>query len=321
MQDLQVTLAGATLATPLLNAAGTCKHLEGHHAKDPGVRELATTDLGGIVVGSATPEERSGNIGDVWYDGVDGNDVFTLNSIGLKNPGKEKYRALLPDMLAAASGAGKRFILSVAGFKPEDYAEVVNMVVNNAPVEDIELNLGCPNVWGDGGQKPIASFDVAVTRAIIEKCMVNERTGIAFRVKVSPFSDPRQLRLLAEVVADSRVKGVTAVNTFPNGFALHNDGTPRISAGGGFAGLAGPALKGIGLGQVRQWRQALNELGARDVELIGAGGITTGYDLLDYIRAGAVAGAIASVLVKEGPSCIGRILSEYVQLKSEGEGH
>jgi dihydroorotate dehydrogenase (fumarate) len=79
--------------------------------------------------------------------------------------------------------------------------------------------------------------------------------------------------------------------------------------------MAGPALKPIGMGQVKQFRAQLPER----IQIVGVGGIRSGQDVLDYLRAGADAVAIATSLVEEGPAVFSRILSEYVDLVESGE--
>lgn len=80
---------------------------------------------------------------------------------------------------------------------------------------------------------------------------------------------------------------VVTCNTFPLAYA----GEKSITAQGGFAGLSGLAMKPIALGQVRQFRQHLDER----IAVIGVGGITTGDDIVDFLEAGAVGVEITSL--------------------------
>ena len=102
-------------------------------------------------------------------------------------------------------------------------------------------------------------------------------------VKLSPYSDPGLLKEVAEVIneAPPPVAAVVTCNTFPNAYA----GKGAISPMGGLAGLSGPALKPIALGQVVQFRKHLKE----EIDVIGVGGITTGNDAVDFFEAGAKA--------------------------------
>lgn len=76
----------------------------------------------------------------------------------------------------------------------------------------------------------------------------------------------------------------------------------------GFGGMAGSALKPIGLGQVRQWRNLLPER----IAVIGVGGVTRGRDILDYLRAGATTVQIATAFLDRGLPVFCDLVSEFV---------
>lgn len=297
---LATTLAGIELEHPLLNAAGTCKTLED-------VEKFARSAVSGIVLGSITVEGRLGNEGNVFWPGS----VYSLNSLGMPNRGLEWYKEQLPAMVAAAHEAGKPLIVSVAGFNVKEYAKLA-YEVSLLGVDHVELNLGCPNVWDDGRQKRIASFDAAFIGELLAE--VNRWIG-AVGVKLSPYSDPALLEEVAKVLASHDVSYVAASNTFPNAIVLNEDGKSVIDVG--LAGMSGVAMKPVGLGQVKQLRQLLPD----SVQLVGVGGITKGRDVWDYLQVGASAVQAATVYwnSNENPGVFGDILSDYVdQFPEEG---
>ncbi|MBI1960761.1 MAG: tRNA-dihydrouridine synthase [Candidatus Liptonbacteria bacterium] len=298
---LSVNLAGLQLEHPLMNAAGICKTLYD-------VRKLCRSATAAIMVGSMTMEGREVNIGNVYWTGP----AFSLNSLGLPNGGAEYYREHLPAMIDIAHmEEHKPLFVSIAGFSPEEYAELAEIALN-AGADGTELNLGCPNVWRDGIQKRIACFDPLLVAEILKR--VEERVGKDARifVKISPFSDPFALAEIAHVIGEAEiVKAVTAVNTFPNAFAFDESGKPRITPAGGLAGLAGPAMKPIGLGQVRQLRALLPER----IQIIGVGGISDWADAQEYCRAGADAVQIGTAFLNEGPRIFGRLLTDAVDFE------
>jgi dihydroorotate dehydrogenase (fumarate) len=274
-------IADLSLEHPLMNAAGTCKSLHD-------VMELARSAVAVIVVGSITVTEQSGNSGEVYWP----NGPYSLNSLGLPNPGVDYYAKTLPEMVATAHDRHKPLMVSVAGFKAKDYLDLAGTVAE-CRGDLVELNLGCPNVWDGGTQKGIACFDLDYCMEICEQVAkllrsINRRRGysVKFGAKLSPFSDPDALRQLArafDVMAKDypEFRFVTASNTFPNAIALDAGGRPRI--GTVYAGMSGPALKPIAMGQVKQLRSTLPSR----IEVVGVGGISTGSDVLDYLRAGA----------------------------------
>lgn len=300
--ELQVNLAGIRLEHSLMNAAGTCKLLEGAES----VRELARSATAAVMVGSITVEPREGNSGEVYWAG----EVFSLNSLGLPNPGELYYRQHLPAMVAMAHRSGKPLFVNVAGFTPLEYATLAELAFQGG-ADLVELNLGCPDVWEGGQQKRIVCFDPQLVGEILY--CVEEKVGSEAKVavKISPFSDPLALSEVAQVIGQSSVvKVVTTVNTFPNAFSYDERGKPRITPGGGLAGLAGPAIKPIGLGQVKQLRGILPER----IDIVGVGGITTGQDILDYRRAGAVAVQIATALLERRAKVFSTLLTELINL-------
>lgn len=297
---LQTEVAGIQLEHPLMNAAGTCKTLAD-------VKKLAHSSSAAIMVGSITLEPRIGNAGDVYWAGP----TFSLNSLGLPNRGAPYYREEIPGMVAVAHEKGKPLFLSVAGFSPEEYANLAELAFQGG-TDLVELNLGCPNVWQSNAQKRIACFDPALVNEVL-RC-VEEKVGADAKVsvKISPFSDPFALAEVAQVIGASKLaKAVTTVNTFPNAFS-YNGTKPRITPGGGLAGFAGPAMKPIGLGQVRQLREFLPER----IQIIGVGGITHGKDIQEYRQSGAVATQVATAYLERHEQVFSSLLSELLETVS-----
>ncbi len=296
--ELQTSVAGILLEHPLMNGAGTCKLLDGPE----GVKELARSNTAAVMVGTITLEQREGNSGEVYW----ANEMFSLNSLGWPNPGRTYYQKYLPTMVALSRDAGKPLFVNVGGFSPDEYAVLAELVFERG-ADLVELDLSCASIWEKGQQRRIPCFDPQLVKEIL-RC-VEEKVGSDAKVaiKLSPFSDPFALSEVAKAIGEWKVvKAVTSTNTFPNAFSYDEKGKPRLTPGGGFVALGGPAIKPIGLGQVKQLRNLLPSC----IDIIGVGGITTGLDILDYQRAGAVAVQIATAL-------LGRRLKVFDQLLSE----
>ncbi|MCM3883795.1 dihydroorotate dehydrogenase [Frankia sp. R82] len=303
-------LAGVELEHPVLNAAGTCKSLRD-------VEAFARSAVAAIVVGSITLAPRAGNAGTVYWPGAG----FALNALGLPNRGLDVYAGQLGQMVEIAHDAGKPLIVSIAGFDVAEYRRLAEVVATTG-VDLIEVNLACPNVWDGGSQKRIACFDPGQTAAVcaqvgaaLDALAADTGRGVPYGVKISPFSDPVALAALARVLGEAAVgpgpsgpSFVTAVNTFPNALAVDAAHRPVLTVE--LAGLSGPALKPIGLGQVRQLRRLLPD----PVAIVGAGGVVTGRDVAEYLQAGAVAVQAATAFWNRGedPSVFGEILSGWI---------
>jgi dihydroorotate dehydrogenase (fumarate) len=261
---------------PLMNAAGTVKLVEQ-------ATRLAQSPIAALIMGSYTPRPRDGNEGRTYHTG----DGFTLNALGMPNPGVA-YLADTAAVVKAALGARPLFV-SVAGFGLDDYLALVADVPQC--VDQVEVNLGCPNVAGER----IGSFDLDLIDAIL--AAVPRRVGL----KLSPYSDPGLLAEVAAIVS-GRVAFLTLSNTFANGWAPGALSTV-------YGGVAGAAMKPIVLGQVHQFGRLLP-----DVPLIATGGFQRGSDWADYSDAGACAVQVASRFLAgdEDPDVFVTLLADLV---------
>jgi dihydroorotate dehydrogenase len=272
----------------LSNAAGTVKLVEQ-------AEKLGRAPVNEVVIGSYTLEPRTGNEGHVYWSGEDSKACYALNRLGLPNPGIQ-YVVENKNKLAAAHD---RIVVSIAGFRVEEYAELA------AEIEDwayaIEINLGCPNVAGHD----IGSFDPSFSAAVV-KTVCGASSGVQVRVKLSPYSNPRELQemlaVLDGIVWPTGPCAYVLSNTFPNCWAIDKDGKEFIG------GLSGAAVKPIVLGQIKQ----ASEL--TDRTLIAAGGVTHGWDLSDYEAAGASMVQVGSHYLDhdEDPGVFGDLLQEAV---------
>ncbi|MEK7570312.1 MAG: dihydroorotate dehydrogenase [Patescibacteria group bacterium] len=299
--DTSAQIAGIRLQNAILNAAGTCKTLVGKE----GLEYFCQSEAGAIMVGSATYEPRSGNSGNTYYTG----DGYSLNAIGLTNPGMDAYVKMLPDMLSICQDANKPLFFSVAGFSPEEYASMVYRALQ-CGVLLVELNLGCPNVYQAKKQKRIASFDLLIIQAILAKVRDKVGDDAPIAVKLSPYSDPRLLETVTELIVQYKmVKALTLCNTFPNGFAFNENNEQSISHLAGLAGMGGKSLKPISLGQIIQVKELAE---AHGLQIMGVGGVSSGQDMEDYLRAGAACVQVATACIERGPKVFVDIMSEYV---------
>jgi dihydroorotate dehydrogenase (fumarate) len=260
------------------------------------VKALAATGVSAIVVGSITPLPRDGNAEPRWYVG----DGFALNAFGMPNGGTEFYEQTLGDMITIAHDSGKKLILNVAGFSTQDYVDLATLGSAHR-VDAIELNFGCPNVRDDGVQEPIVSFDQTKMNTNIDEVLkVVDQTPVI--VKVSPYTNPGELKSVAALLATKNIMAVTTMNTFPNAYYEESD-APVIGPNGGFGGFSGDALLPIALGQVKQFRAALPE----HIEVWGAGGVSSPEAAKLMYSAGASAVQSATLIVSQGHSAIDRL--------------
>ena len=200
-------------------------------------------------------------------------DVGMLNSIGLANPGRDRFLAqTLPRL---------RFLdvpiwVSVGGFGAEDYAETCAALDDRSEVAAIELNVSCPNV--DESEDGVEEI-VRAARAATSKPLYT---------KLSPAVP--DIAAVAAAAASAGTDGLSLVNTI-RGLALDERLRPRLTSGTG--GLSGPALKPIALACVHACRRAIA------LPIVGMGGIRTGRDALEFIAAGATDVAVGTALFSD----------------------
>lgn len=284
------------------NAAGTIKRLDE-------VAKACKSAMTDVTIGSITLEERAGNTGDVYY--FHPTERWSLNSLGLPNMGLKNYLLVLPEMRRHIHASGKRMRVSIAGFSPKEYAQLAHECVASG-ADEIELNLGCPNVWGKDGQKPIASYHPELTAAILEE-VYRALYPNTVAAKISPVEDASILASLANELARSpAVECAVVANTVPNQNRLREEGNKRalnFNDGQHMGGLAGSAVLDTSSTIAGTVRDILHRN-----SIIGVGGIFTGQDAMKYLRKGAVGFQCATGYIEYGSKIFSDILEELADM-------
>ncbi len=259
--DLAVDAArGLRLANPVLTASGTFGQ---------GVEYAELFDvrrLGAFVNKGTTVSARPGNPQYRIAETPSG----ILNSIGLENPGAaavaRTYGPLWREL-------GVPVIVNVAGYSVDDYVRVVREMAGTPGVVAYELNVSCPNVEGGMlfGCDPGLAADV--TRA------VKAATDLPVIVKLTPSAT--DVVAVARAVEQAGADAVTAINTVLGMRIDVRRRKPILGTRSG--GLSGPAIRPIAVHITYQVAQAIA------IPVIGAGGITSTEDALEFLMAGAAA--------------------------------
>jgi dihydroorotate dehydrogenase (NAD+) catalytic subunit len=253
----------------LLNASGCLDAL---------VAPEVAAQLDAYVTKTVTPLPREGNDPPRIAETESG----MLNSIGLQNPGRAAFVAdVLPRL------AHLRLWASVGGFSAAEYAETCAVLDERPEVEQLELNLSCPNV--DEAADSAAAI-VAACRAATAKPLW---------AKLSPALP--DLPGVARAVQAAGADGLSLVNTLRGLVLDERTLRPRLARAVG--GYSGPALKPVALAAV------FAAYGATGMPIVGMGGVWSGRDALDLIAAGATHVALGTVLFSD-PGAPGRIRAE-----------
>ncbi len=244
--------------------------------------------LDAFVTKTVTPLPREGNA----PVRIAETDAGMLNSIGLANPGIDRFlAATLPRLAELAI----RLWVSVGGFATDDYADLCRRLDERDEVQVIELNLSCPNV--EGPEETVVDI-VTAARA---------STGKPLFAKLS--AAVPDVAAAATAAAEAGADGLSLVNTI-RGLALDERTlAPTLATATG--GYSGPALRPIALAAVFAAYRATG------LPIVGMGGVETGRHALELIAAGASACALGTVLFAD-PRAPGRVRTE---LAAESRTH
>jgi dihydroorotate dehydrogenase (NAD+) catalytic subunit len=205
-----------------------------------------------------------------------------LNSIGLANPGRERF---LAETLPRLRALGLSLWVSVGGFSAREYAETCERLEDVT----IELNLSCPNV----DEAPESAAE------IVAAC--REATRLPLYAKLSPAA--WDIAEVARAVEAAGADGLSLVNTM-RGLALDPRSLQPV-LGTATGGYSGPALRPIALAAVFACRRATA------LPIVGMGGVTRGRDALELVAAGASEVALGTILFAD-PDAPTRIREEIV---------
>jgi dihydroorotate dehydrogenase (NAD+) catalytic subunit len=275
---LEVELCGIQLKTPLIPASGTlAKEALGE------VEEV----YGAILPKTTTPASRAGNP----PPRVAETPAGMVNSIGLQNPGIEGF---LRDL--GAFDLGVPLFVSAAGDTVEEFGALCERLGADERIAAIELNLSCPNVECGGltfCATPTAVEDVvAACRRTTSKPLFAKLT----------FEGVVENALAAEAAG---ADALTVMNTIP---ALTVDAHRRSVLVRG--GLSGPAIKPVALRAVYDVSRAVR------VPVLGSGGVASGWDVAEFMLAGATAVQVGTASFVRDPR---EILDEFASyLKQAG---
>jgi dihydroorotate dehydrogenase (NAD+) catalytic subunit len=260
--DLGTELCGIALDGPILNGSGTYDALAARRA----FGEALDRDFpfSAFVSKTITGPPRAGNPPHRLWETPSG----MINSIGLPNPGLEKF--VCGDLLELV-GLPVPLIVSVMADSAEQFAVLVDAVSSVAGVAGIELNVSCPNVHSGliVGEQP------AETEALMKT--LRPLTSLPLIVKLTPnVANPEQVALAAEA---GGADALSLINTLKS--TAIDPERNRIWLGAGGGGLSGPAIRPIALAQVRVVSAAV------EIPVVGMGGVADGETALEFILAGA----------------------------------
>ena len=263
--NLSVNIAGVELKNPVVTASGTFGF--GHEYNE----FYDLSELGGIAVKGLTLKPRLGNP----PPRIAETPMGILNSVGLQNPGIEKF---IEDEIPFLRKFDTKIIANISGSTVEDYIAIAE-IAGNSDVDLLELNISCPNVKAGGmafGTCPKSVEDlVKKVRAVVNRPLI---------VKLSP--NVTDITEIARAAESSGADALSLINTL---LGMRIDiKTRRPILKNNMGGMSGRAVFPIAVRMINQVYRAVK------LPLIGMGGVATGNDAIEMMLAGASAVAVGT---------------------------
>ncbi|WP_353217256.1 quinone-dependent dihydroorotate dehydrogenase [Sandarakinorhabdus sp.] len=287
---LATTLAGLSLPNPIGLAAGFDKDAEVPDA-------MLRLGFGFVECGSVCPRPQPGNAKPRLFRLVE--DAAVINRFGFNSKGMDFAHARLsarmgkPGIVGINLGANKD-----SEDRTGDYVSGLRAL---APLASyVTVNISSPNTPGLRALQDSAALADLIARVMAARGAAQ----VPVFVKVAPDQGEADWATITRACIDGGVDGLIVSNTTISRPALAS------RHAGETGGLSGKPLKPLALAALQRFR---SETGGA-LPLIAVGGISSGQDAYDRIRAGAGAVQLYSALVYEGPGLVTRIKAELAAL-------
>jgi len=264
--DLSVTLGNVKLANPVMVASGTFGYAEEFKGFMP------LKKLGAVVTKTITVLPRQGNQAPRTCETPAG----MLNSIGLENPGIDKF---IKEKLGFLEKLRVPIIVSIAAeHDPAEFFVLAKRLDAISAISAIELNISCPNLHKNKliSQDSQETFQlVSSVRKLTNKCLIT---------KLSP-----NVTAISEIALAAQNAGsdaVSLVNTLTGMSIDVHKRAPKL--GSWVGGLSGPAIRPVA---VRMVWEAYRKI---KIPIIGMGGIIDTASALEFFIAGAAAVSVGT---------------------------
>ncbi len=268
--NLSVKIGKLLLKNPVMVSSGTFGYAE--EFKD----FLDLKQLGAIVTKTLTLKPRLGNPAPRTCETPAG----MLNSIGLENPGIDKF---IEEKLPALKKIGTPIIVSIASEdNPQEFVSLAQRLDKIKEVAAIELNISCPNIKSYIVHRTsyiakLIAQDAKATYGLVKS--VRKVTRKTLITKLSPnVTDISEIALAAEKAGSD---AVSLINTITGMSIDIETRKPKIATLTG--GLSGPAIRPMAVRMVWEVHQKIK------IPIIGMGGIMDTPSALEFFLAGATA--------------------------------
>ena len=295
---LATTIAGLSLSSALGLAAGFDKNAEVF-------APMLAAGFGFVECGTVTPLPQAGNPRPRLFRLTD--DQAVINRMGFNNQGLEAFAGRLdrpgrPGPVGANIGANKDSADRIG-----DYVTGLKRLWGLA--DWFTLNISSPNTPGLRALQTRAALEELLGRTAEARDALPTSGRVPLFLKVAPDLDDPEIEAIVETVLAFGLSGIIVANTTLSRPAL---ASPDAGEAGG---LSGAPLRDLAQSVLGRFHQSATGR----LPLIGVGGIASGLDAYDRIRAGASAVQLYSALVFEGPGLAVRLSRDLAaRLRADG---
>ncbi len=287
---LKTRIFGLDFPNPVGLAAGFDKNAEVPHA-------MAKLGFGFVECGTVTPRPQKGNPKPRLYRLPE--DRAVINRMGFNNSGMERAAQRLAHggsrgIVGINIGANKDSVDRIA-----DYAVCFQRLALLA--DYVTVNVSSPNTPGLRGLQNRDELHRLLQ--VLTGFRMEHARRTPLLLKIAPDLDEQALDDIASVVLDAGIEGLIVSNT-TIGRPASLRGVHAQESGG----LSGRPLFEPSTRVLMQMRR---RVGTRLV-LIGVGGVASGADAYEKIRAGASLVQLYTALAYEGPGLVARVKSELL---------
>ncbi|XP_020819390.1 dihydroorotate dehydrogenase (quinone), mitochondrial isoform X3 [Phascolarctos cinereus] len=301
----EVRVLGHKFRNPLGMAAGFDKHGEA-------VDGLYKMGFGFVEVGSVTPKPQEGNPKPRVFRLPE--DQAVINRYGFNSQGlsvvehrlrarEQKQVKLTQDGMPLGINLGKNKSSSDAA---ADYTEGVRVM---GPLADyLVVNVSSPNTAGLRNLQGKEELRQLLIKVLKERDALQGGHKPAVLVKIAPDLTAQEKREIASVMKELGVDGLIVANT-----TVSRPASLQCALRSEVGGLSGKPLRDLATQTVSE----MYLLTEGKIPIIGVGGICSGRDALEKIRAGASLVQVYTAFTYGGPPVVGKIKRELEALLKE----
>mmetsp|Transcript_7459 Transcript_7459/g.8575 ORF Transcript_7459/g.8575 Transcript_7459/m.8575 type:complete len:388 (-) Transcript_7459:1224-2387(-) len=301
---METRLLNLKFPNPLGMAAGFDKDGEG-------VEGIARLGFGFVEIGSVTPLPQPGNERPRVFRLNE--DKAVINRYGFNSSGHEKvyenlqeYKKMKETDCVLGINLGKN---KTSPSAVEDYSKGVHKFAGLA--DYLVVNVSSPNTPGLRNLQAKAELKKlirGVMKARNLECKKGEKYCPPLLLKIAPDLSDKDKKDISDVVKEEKVDGLIVSNTtISRPDSLKNENKKETG------GLSGAPLRELSTKTVKD----MYTLTKGTVPIIGVGGIGSGADALEKIKAGASLVQVYSAITYQGPVIAKSILQELEELVKE----